>query len=109
MAECKNDLFAQHFIGKYVIIRSVNMGVRVGILSQYKDGECILSDAREIWRWVNCANTIYELSLTGISMESKVTETVPHAFVGKVEEILPCTKLAEDTFRKAIWAPDPTN
>ena len=76
-------------IGKYCVIRTYSAGVHIGTLKAVKGSEIILSDARRIFYW-NGAFTLSELSVNGVSENSKLSIPVEEIKLTEIE-ILPCT------------------
>ncbi len=99
-------------IGKYVIVRSPEAGVFVGILraigsdrmvilTSSKDGEELCRGMRNIHRWQD-RRTLNEVSLLGVE-KGRVSEPVEFGLVGPVCEILLPTTKAKRTFEKGVW------
>ena len=89
---------------QYVIVRCRDAGVHAGYLEDYSGRTCKLRDARRIWQWVRCANTLSELALTGISHDSKVAPSVPWIVLGDMAEIIPCSDTSRDTLLSCpVW------
>lgn len=89
---------------QYVVVRTVNAGVHVGVLGPKNGEELILTEARRIWYWRG-ANTLHEIALHGINKkESKVSEEIDRIELRGWIEILPCAEEAEKVLRGAAWA-----
>lgn len=90
-------------LGRYVVVRTYSAGVHVGVLQTLEGREALLSDSRRIWRW-HGANTLNEISLTGVSVQSKVSAPVSEILLTEAIEVIPCTSEAEANLRAAKWA-----
>ena len=42
---------SDHWIGKYVVVRTRDAGVHAGILKSHSDRQCELTEARRLWYW----------------------------------------------------------
>ena len=62
--------------GKYVVVRTYNAGVHVGVLANRAGQEVVLTDARRVWNWQG-RNTLHEIALRGVGSGSRVSEAVP--------------------------------
>ena len=89
--------------GRAVIIRSRSAGVHVGYLRVRNGQEAELTNARRVWYWTG-ANTLHEMSLTGVGKGSKISEPVPEITVLKVLEVIPCSPAALATFAAVGWS-----
>ena len=89
---------------EYVIVRTSNAGVHVGVLGPRAGEEVVLTEARRVWYWQG-ANTLHEMSLHGLQeKESKVSEEIAQITLRGWIEILPCTEEAEKSLRGAAWS-----
>lgn len=92
--ESKSDC-CHPMIGKKVIIRTLSAGVHYGELVEKEGKEVILKNSRRLWYWKtnNKGISLSEVSLTGLSNDSKVCAAVDSIWMEAVE-IIPCTKEA---------------
>ncbi len=90
-------------IGRYCIIRSEYAGVHAGIVISRQGNEALIKDARRLWYWKTPKSiSLSAVALDGIVHEaSTIPETIPEHLVIGVVEVIPTTKLAEDTIRTA--------
>jgi hypothetical protein len=89
---------------KLVIVRTVAAGVHYGKLVSKSGDEVVLDGARRIYYWQG-ANTLSEMSLTGLnSTTSKVAKPVDAHIIKGWIEILPCSAAAAATIDAAKWA-----
>lgn len=91
-------------IGRYVVVRTVNAGVHVGVLEEHDGRQTArLSATRRIWSWKG-RNTLSEITLRGVGTGSRVSEVNDERILTDVIEIAPCTAEAEQNLREvATW------
>ena len=90
-------------IGTYVLVRTFSAGVHVGILHSREGKECLLLDARRVWRWRG-ANTLSELSQKGGDEGyTRISEPVPSIALTEVIEIIPCGVEARANLSRSRW------
>ena len=97
MAQAKKKL------GPYVIIRTYSAGVHAGHLKSRKGKEVELENARRIWYWKG-ANTLNELSLSGVASGSKIAQPVPSITLTEAIEVIPASEAAQKSIEGASWA-----
>ena len=98
----KKNINSSSPIGEYVIIRTYSAGVHFGILVRHSGTEVELMDAKRIWNWYG-ANTLHEIALHGVSIESKISEAVNKIILTQAIEIIPCSKDAIQILKAATW------
>ena len=79
--------------GKICVVRSNMAGVFFGEVVEIEGSQVLIKKARKIWRW-NGANTVEDISQTGVLASSKVTVMVDSVLIEKFEQIIPCTEFA---------------
>lgn len=96
-------MIGQEMIGKYVVVRTYSAGVHCGVLQERDGQECVLSEARRIWRWRG-ANTLNEIALYGITIDdySRVADPIAEIMLVWIE-IIPTTDEAQQCLRNAVW------
>ncbi len=92
MSQFNEDVISQ-YIGKHAIVRCYASGVHFGVIKAYdlETRHIILTDARCIWWWEK-AFTLYAVSQTGISKDSRLTITVPEILLTDAIQILLCSE-----------------
>lgn len=88
------------YVGKKVIIRSVESGVHHGTLVSVDNDTVELADSRRLWRWKIAGQgvSLSEVAILGVDhAESKITMTLPQIFVMGVCEIIPTHGVASAT------------
>lgn len=95
--------------GKYVIVRTVNAGVHVGVLKSISAyGIVELTESRRIRYWKGAAS-LSQIGIDGIrdKVESQVAMELPTIAIREWIEIIPCTPEAEDDLRNfPVWKMD---
>ena len=90
----------------WVLVRSKDAGVFVGVLTHRKDDEVQLTDARRIWYWDGAA-TLSELAMKGTSKPEncKFPQPVPFITVLGVCEVIPMTTQAVESIAGVkVWS-----
>jgi len=93
--EYNSSLLNDEVIGKKCIIRTYSAGVWFGeVIAKTKD-EVVLKNARRMYKWVTTDKgiTLSEVSLTGVTSESKIQKAVDRVWLQQIE-IIPCTEIA---------------
>lgn len=85
-----------------VLVRTFSAGVHFGRLISRKGKEVRLGKARRIWYWKG-ANTLHEISLRGVTAESKISEPIKEIILTEAIEVLPMTAEATATLAKIGW------
>ena len=82
-------------IGTYSIIRTYSAGVWFGKVLKKKENEIILGEARRLYYWQveNGGISLSEVSIHGVTDNSKVCEAVEKIWLQPIE-IIPCTDVA---------------
>lgn len=75
------------FRGKWVVIRTLNAGVHVGVFEDFENGMTVLSRGRRIWGWAG-AFSLHEVAHVGIGTGSQVSIEVPEIVVLETTEII---------------------
>ena len=88
---------------RYVVVRTFSAGVHVGELSDRREKEVDLKNARRIWSWKG-ANTLHEIANRGVSEGSRVSEAVASITLTESIEIIDCTEDAQANLRAAKWS-----
>jgi hypothetical protein len=90
-------------VGKYVIVRCRDAGVHAGVLEAHEGRECVLTEARRLWRWraEGGGVSLSEVAVYGIAPESKITVPVPRIHLTENCEIIPASAAAEASIRGA--------
>jgi len=103
--ECNHQIFLPK--NEYVILRTYASGVHVGILNDYDfhTHHALLNQARRLWEWEG-AFTLSEVANGGV-ISATLSEELPTFIVANVEEIIPCSKIAEKFLRETptyVWS-----
>jgi hypothetical protein len=85
-----------------VIVRTYSAGVHYGTLVKRAGKEVELADARRIWYWKG-ANTLHEVSLSGVASGSKISRPVASITLTEAIEIIGCTEEASKNLDGAAW------
>ena len=91
-----------NLIGKFVIVRTYSAGVHFGTLTEYNGKEIGLSDAGRIWSWKG-ANTLNEISVSGVGKGSRVSGTVPFIVLTEAIEVIGATDAARANLISVGW------
>lgn len=102
----KNEVIIQcngidnEVIGVYAIIRTYSAGVWFGKVLVKEQNEIILGEARRLYYWVtaNKGISLSEVSIHGLSTNSKVCEALDKVWLQPVE-IIPCTDTAKENIK----------
>ena len=87
----------------FVLVRTRDAGVHMGILAECCGTSVALTDARRLWRWGK-ANTLNEVSQQGVDMEwTRISEPVPFILLTEAIEVIPCSDRARETLSKSRW------
>lgn len=100
---------SNHFIGKYVVVRSSPSGCWAGTLASINGGTVEMTNARRLWRWWAAEG----VSLSGVAVagfhpkhlkECRVAAPVARVIVNDVCEVLEATRAAQDSIeaQKAV-------
>lgn len=90
----------QHYVGRKVIVRSVDSGVHHGVLTRVEGDAVELKDSRRLWRWKIAGQgvSLSEVAILGVDhAESKITMTLPEIVVMGVCEIIPTYGVSSET------------
>jgi hypothetical protein len=93
------------FVGKFVVVRTENAGVHVGVVVARKGNEIVLRHASRIWQWQG-ANTLYELANCGADMHefTRISQrALNFTLVIGVIEVIETTKDAERNLSTPRW------
>lgn len=96
------------FEGRFCIVRTNSSGVQAGVVREHTGRQVVLTEARILWDW-NAddkkprTNTIYEISLRGVSEQSNVSEPVAESVLLDAITIVPCTPESEANLRRSRW------
>lgn len=90
-------------LGKYVVVRCRDAGVHAGKLVSHNGRECVLEDARRLWRWYPARNSKY---LSGVATQGLVYEKSKVGAPVRIHltencEIIECSGIAEASIRQA--------
>jgi len=91
-----------NMIGKFVIVRTYSAGIHFGTLTEYNGKEVGLSDAGRIWSWKG-ANTLHEISVSGVGKGSRVSVTVPYILLTEAIEVICATEEARVNLTSIGW------
>ena len=82
-------------IGRKCIIRTYSAGVWFGTVLEKTKDECVIGDARRMWKWITTDKgiSLSEVSLTGVTSESKIQIPVDKVWLQQIE-LIPCTTVA---------------
>lgn len=82
-------------IGRKCIIRTYSAGVWFGTVLEKTKDECVIGDARRMWKWVTTDKgiTLSEVSLSGVTEDSRIQKPVEKVWLQQIE-LIPCTKQA---------------
>lgn len=86
-----------------VVVRCYGAGVHVGHAARVVGTEVELLDARRIWRWTGRANTLHEMSRTGIAKDSRVSQPVKQILLSSAMEVLPVEEAAVSSLTTSNW------
>ena len=90
-------------IGQKVLVRTYSAGVHFGTLVSRSGTECVLSEARRLWRWRG-ANSLHEVSLHGVDKEySRLSEPVSSITLTESIEVIPVTDDAASNLSASRW------
>ena len=78
-------------LNKKVIVRGDRSGVFFGTLISLNGQLAELSNVRKIWRWQG-AKSVEQISLDGVSDESRITQSVDNMIITDAIQVLPCTE-----------------
>lgn len=96
--EVKNSIDCD-VIDTFSIIRTYSAGVWFGKVLKKSSNEIILGNARRLYYWqTNGGISLSEVSLTGLSNNSKVCAEVEKIWLQPIE-IIPCTKEAIESIQ----------
>jgi hypothetical protein len=90
---------AHPFVGKYVIARCYSAGVHAGEVVSVDGENVLLKDSRRLWSW----KAKEGIALSGVAQsgikasECKVDLVNPLIYLTGVCELIPCTKVAEES------------
>ena len=87
----------------FVLVRTYSAGVHVGELVERRGREVDLANARRIWSWKG-ANTLHEVSLSGVASGSRVSQPVEAITVLEAIEVIACTPEARRVIESVPWA-----
>lgn len=86
-------------VGLYCIVRCRDAGVWAGVVKEHNCKEVTIVNARRLWQWKAAEGiTLSALSQYGIA-NSKIPAPVDIVWVEDACEIIPCTKIAENSIR----------
>jgi len=90
-----NNSLNNDIIGRKCIIRTYSAGVWFGTVLEKTKNECVIGDARRMYKWVTTDKgiTLSEVSLTGVTNESKIQAPVSKVWLQQIE-LIPCTDIA---------------
>lgn len=92
----------QQIYDQYCIVRSHDQGVVFGKVEAVS-GRCVsLTDARQIHGWEG-ANTLFEMSLRGITGSARISEPVPYILMLEACGIIPCQPEAVANLSESRW------
>ncbi len=92
------DVKEHPFIGRHCVVRTYSAGVHLGTVESVDGSQCILSNARRLWRWGG-AFTLSEVSKTGVDpKKSRIADEVETISLSDMIELIPTTLSARDTF-----------
>ena len=92
-------------IGKLCIIRATSAGVHVGTVAAVDGDTVTLAGSQRLWHWyvakmTGQVSSCSELAAYGIDRaKTKRAALLPHEVVLGVVEIIPCSKMAAETYR----------
>ena len=80
-------------IGAYVIVRCRDAGVHAGVLDAHEGRECVLTNARRLWKWVPADGAAFLNGVAnhGLTADSKVGEAVSRIHLTENCEIIQCS------------------
>ncbi len=89
-------------IGKHVIVRTRSAGVHMGTLTAQVGTAAVLRHARRLWQWKG-ANTLHEISQSGVRAGSRISEPVPEILLTEAIEVIPTSTKARESLEKSQW------
>lgn len=89
-------------IGEFCVVRTYSAGVHMGIVKECNGTAVLLADARRLWRWSG-ANTLNEVSQTGVGQGSRISKPVPLILLTQAIEVIPCSLLARKSLESDRW------
>ena len=99
-------MIGSEFIGKYVMVRTYSAGVFAGILEEREGKECLVTNARRIYRWKGAA-TLSELATRGTSKpeECEFPVEVEKVLLTETIEILIVTEEGRKSIESVpVWS-----
>lgn len=96
-----NSTEVEMFEGEYCVFRCTSAGVHAGVLESHSAGEAVVRDARRLWFWSAAGG----VALSGVAQfglkktGSKIDVVVPRMLIRGVDEIIPCSAVAEESIR----------
>lgn len=87
-------------IGEFVIVRTFSAGVHTGELVEISGTAVKLANARRLWNWRG-AFTLNEVSIHGVSEESRISEPVQTILLTQAIEVIPCTTKARKNLERS--------
>ncbi len=95
----QNTLTAKEhpFVGKHCVVRTYAAGVHLGTVVSVDGSQCILNNARRLWKWEN-AFTLSEVANNGVGKDSRIAEEVPTISLSDMIELIPSTEEARKAF-----------
>lgn len=89
-------------LNKYVVVRSVDAGVHVGVLIERDANVVLLHEARRIRTWKG-ALTLSEIANHGVGKGSQIAEVVRAIYIRNWCELTECSEEGEKNLRSAVW------
>ena len=90
-------------VGSFVLVRTYSAGVHCGRLVSREGRECVLAEARRIWRWRG-ANTLHEIALRGVSEEyTRISEPVESIMLTEAIEVIRCSAESIENLIRSRW------
>lgn len=96
-----NNIFAEHALGKYVVVRSINEGVNTGKVVAVDSTGVVITDARRLWEHKPVDGSWYEgVANSGLDETSQISEAVPKKIIAEDYSLTICSAKAEKSIRE---------
>jgi len=96
----QSQLRTHPMIGRRCLIRTYSAGVHIGNIESIDGMECKLTNALRLWCWEDGGLSLSAVANNGIA-KGRLNKT-GEVYLTNVIEMIPTTRLAEETFDKFI-------
>jgi len=101
----KEKMIAADMIGKYVIVRTKNVGMYAGTMHERDGREIVLTNARKLFSWEGAA-TLNQLATDGVGLpeECRFPTAAGKVLLLKACDVLLCTPKAKKSIEDVpVW------